>query len=294
MKRFIGTMDKHNLDIVKKFYKSNNYIVISPEELEKTRNYTGQTIIVKYDQSIYSEKELKQIAVAKGLNNYNDLMEIHIEEYCRKNNIKELPNNISDLIYSVFTKYYEERKYSPLIGLVSVYTALHNISLKDIILSVTKMIKTRGDPFSLLAPLSNKVYMLPHKVWAKTINALLEENDDFKTIFESITNWTNILANIEKYLYTTTSSIEELLIILNYPQLLEKTLRKLLKLIYAAPNNHINESICLYQLGDLYAKELNIKKLQNLFYNKILKLPLTLQKKDKNKYYIKILKNQIN
>ncbi len=76
--------------------------------------------------------------------------------------------------------------------------------------------------------------------------------------------------------------------------LLEKTLRKLLKLIYAAPNNHINESICLYQLGDLYAKELNIKKLQNLFYNKILKLPLKLQKKDKNKYYIKILKNQIN
>ncbi|MCD6195814.1 MAG: hypothetical protein J7J82_03425 [Staphylothermus sp.] len=259
-KRFIGTMDKHNLDIVKKFYKSNNYIVISPEELKKTRNYTGQTIIVKYDQSIYCEKELKQIAVTKGLNNYNDLMEIHIEEYCRKNNIKELPSNINDLIYSVFTKYYEEKKYSPLIGLVSVYTALHNISLKDIILSVTKMIKTRGDPFSLLAPLSNKVYMLPHKVWAKTINTLLEENDDFKKIFEAITNWTNILANIEKYLYTTASSIEELLIILNYPQLLEKTLRRkhvnpLIKVIYPIHYIDLGTNTYITELRDKISRK---------------------------------------
>ncbi len=236
-KRFIGTMDKYNLDIVKKFYKLNNYVVITPEELEKTRNYTGQTIIVKYDQSIYSEKELKQIAVTKGLNNYHNLMEIHIEEYCRKNNLRDPPSNIDDMIYNIFKKYYEEKKYSPLIGLVSVYTALHNVSSKELILSVTKMIKTRGDPFSLLAPLSNKIYMLPHKTWAKTINTLLKENDDFRRIFESITNWTNILANIEKYLYTTTSPIEELLIILNYPQLLEKTLRRkqvnpLIKVIY--------------------------------------------------------------
>jgi len=236
-KRFIGTMDGHNLDIVKKFYKSNNYVVITPEELEKTRNYTGQTIIVKYDQSIYSEKELKQIAVTKELNNYHNLMEIHIEEYCRKNNLREPPSNIDDMIYNIFKKYYEEKKYSPLIGLASVYTALHNVSSKELILSVTKMIKTRGDPFSLLAPLSNKIYMLPHKTWAKTINTLLKENDDFRKIFESIMNWTNILANIEKYLYATTSPIEELLIILNYPQLLEKTLRRkqvnpLIKVIY--------------------------------------------------------------
>ncbi|ADI31942.1 tetratricopeptide repeat protein [Staphylothermus hellenicus] len=241
-RRYIVSIKSVKVDLLDKILPREK-IVLGNEDIGKPIHFKNKTVILALTDQLYSPSEIQEISNEKLLERTDNLKILHIRQYTAKNRLKEEYDNITDLLKRLITRYYYIRKYAPLIGFITAYHGLNNVTTRNMIMSITRYRNAYGDPSLLLGNINTEIYTIPHKEWILSLKKLCED-ENISEIIDEIKSFLEDIYSLRKNIaYKIENPIEALVLANNYPELLVETINKgSIKTIHVSPIHFLEHS----------------------------------------------------